>query len=101
MPLDPDRVQAIFLAAVEAEDLAQRSEVLNAQCADDAQLRARVEALLRLHDQSRELPEVGTLNIAREREAPAMEPSAASAGKIIAGRYRLLEEIGEGGMGTV
>ena len=100
MPLDPDRVQAIFLAAVEAEDLAQRSEVLNAQCADDTE-RARVEALLRLHDQSRELPEVGTLNIAREREAPAMGPSAASAGKIIAGRYRLLEEIGEGGMGTV
>jgi serine/threonine protein kinase len=101
MPLDPDRVQAIFLAAVEAEDLAQRSEVLNAQCADDTELRARVEALLRLHDQSRELPEVGTLNVAREREAPATGPSAASAGKIIAGRYRLLEEIGEGGMGTV
>src|SRR5580700_8483392 len=101
MPLDPDRVQAIFLAAVEAEDLAQRSEVLNAQCADDAQLRARVEALLRLHDQSRELPEVGTLNFARERQATAIGPTEASAGKIVGGRYRLLEEIGEGGMGTV
>ncbi len=101
MPLDPDRVQAIFLAAVEAEDPAKRSEVLNAQCADDAELRARVETLLRLHDQSRGLPEVGTFNFARERQATGIGPTAASAGKIIDGRYRLLEEIGEGGMGTV
>jgi eukaryotic-like serine/threonine-protein kinase len=101
MPLDPDRVQAIFLAAVEAENLAKRSDVLNAQCADDAELRARVEALLRVHDQSRGLPEVGTLNFARERQATAIGPTAAGAGKIVADRYRLLEEIGEGGMGTV
>src|SRR5580698_4466575 len=101
MPLDPERVQAIFLAAVEADDLAKRSEVLNAQCADDAELRARVEALLRLHDQSRKLPDVGPLNFAPERQATAMGPTAASAGKIVDGRYRLLEEIGEGGMGTV
>jgi serine/threonine protein kinase len=101
MPLDPDRVQAVFLAAVEAEDLTKRSDVLNAQCADDAELRARVEALLRLHDQSRELPDVGTLNFAGERQPSAIGPTEASAGKIVGGRYRLLEEIGEGGMGTV
>ncbi|HEV7998524.1 MAG TPA: serine/threonine-protein kinase, partial [Planctomycetaceae bacterium] len=101
MPLDPDRVQAIFLDAVEANDLAKRAEILNTQCADDAELRARVESLLRLHDQARGLPDVGTLDFARERQATAIGPTAASAGQIIDGRYRLLEEIGEGGMGTV
>src|ERR1700733_8167635 len=101
MPLDPDRVQAIFLAAVETEDLAKRAEIVNAQCADDAELRARVETLLSLHDQARELPQVGTLNFARERQATPVGPNAVRVGTIIDGRYRLLEEIGEGGMGTV
>src|SRR5580704_2264640 len=101
MPLDPDRVQTIFLAAVETEDLAKRAEIVNAQCADDAELRARVETLLNLHDQARELPQVGSLNFARERQATPIGPNAVSVGQIIDGRYRLLEEIGEGGMGTV
>jgi serine/threonine protein kinase/tetratricopeptide (TPR) repeat protein len=101
MPLDPDRVQAIFLAAVETEDLAKRAEILNAQCADDAELRARVEKLLNLHDQSRELPDVGTPNFAQERQPTVAGPTAPSSGNVIGGRYRLLEEIGEGGMGTV
>src|ERR1700722_7094231 len=101
MPLDASRVQAIFLAAVEVEDPAQRAEVLNAQCAGDPELLARVEALLRAHEQSRELPGVGTLAFARERQATEAGQTSASPGKIIADRYRLLEEIGEGGMGTV
>src|SRR5579862_285234 len=94
MPIDPDRVQAVFLAAVEANNPAERAAIVNAQCAGDDELRARVEALLRAHDQSGELPDVGTLDFAGQRPASV-------AGKIIADRYRLLEEIGEGGMGTV
>jgi serine/threonine protein kinase/tetratricopeptide (TPR) repeat protein len=101
MPIDPSRVQAVFLAAVEAKDPAERAQIVNAQCTGDDELRARVEALLLAHDQSGELPEVGTLDYAGKRQATIVGPTTSTAGKIIADRYRLLEEIGEGGMGTV
>jgi serine/threonine protein kinase/tetratricopeptide (TPR) repeat protein len=101
MSIDHGRVQAVFLAAVEAKDPAERAQIVNAQCAGDDELRARVEALLRAHDQSGELPDVGTLDFAGERQATVVGPTTSTAGKIIADRYRLLEEIGEGGMGTV
>jgi serine/threonine protein kinase len=101
MPIDPGRVQAVFLAAVEAKDPAERAAIVNSQCTGDDELRARVEALLRAHDQSGELPDVGTLDFAGKPQVSVAGPVAAASGKIIADRYRLLEEIGEGGMGTV
>jgi hypothetical protein len=42
MPIDPGRVQAIFLAAVETKDPAERASIVNVQCAGDDELRARV-----------------------------------------------------------
>ncbi len=50
MPLDPDRVQAVFLSAVECHDPAARAAVLDRECSTDAELRRRVEALLIAHD---------------------------------------------------
>jgi hypothetical protein len=51
MTLDPGRVQAVFLAALEQETPADRGAVLDRECAADAELRRRVEALLVAHDQ--------------------------------------------------
>jgi hypothetical protein len=51
MPLDPKRVQAVFLEAVNYHDPADREAVLDAECSADVELRRRVEALLRAHDQ--------------------------------------------------
>ena len=100
MSIDPSRVQAVFLAAVESKDPAERGEILNAHCAGDAALCQRVKALLQAHDQTDELPGAGSLDFLIERQATAIGSTTALSGKIIAGRYKLIEEIGEGGMGT-
>jgi hypothetical protein len=50
MTLDSDRVQAIFLMAVEEKTPRDRAAVLDRECADEVELRCRVEALLIAHD---------------------------------------------------
>ncbi len=52
MPTDARRVQAVFPAAAEIADPADRAKFLDGACDGDAALRARVEALLRAHDQA-------------------------------------------------
>jgi hypothetical protein len=51
MPLDPKRVQAVFLKAVDHDHAADRATVLDRACSDDLTLRRRVEQLLKAHDQ--------------------------------------------------
>jgi len=50
MPLNPTRVQAIFLEAADYHDRVDRAAILDRECSDDLELRRRVEALLRAHD---------------------------------------------------
>src|SRR5262249_37179672 len=73
MPPDPKRVQAVFLAAVECHDPADRAAVLDAECAGDAELRRRVEVLLGAHDRFDESLDVPLAGI-RRGLAPLAEP---------------------------
>jgi hypothetical protein len=50
MPLDPKRVQAIFLEAANYHELADRAAILDRECMGDSELSQRVEALLKAHD---------------------------------------------------
>src|SRR5262249_29964052 len=97
MPLDPKHVQAVFLTAIECEQPFQRAAVLVQQCGDDSELRGRVEALLQVYDEPGDLPPV-RLGLTAVAGEPA---SVYVPGTLISGRYKLVEAIAEGGMGTV
>src|SRR5579875_750997 len=114
MAADPRRVKELFVAALDLPDSQARQAFLERECAGDAELRQRLEALLKAHENpasvlERPLAAVGPVDAgAISSQAPVNEPVTTSypapaedVGSIIAGRYKLLEQIGEGGMGTV
>src|SRR5712692_7017365 len=95
----PSVVEDIFLAALEKGTPEERAAFLNAACKEDSELRRRVERLLEAHPKAGGLLE-GPARPAGE-ETVAYVPTGEQVGAVIAGRYKLLEQIGEGGMGTV
>src|SRR5258708_3047735 len=95
----PSVVEDIFLAALEKGAPEERAAFLNAACKDDSDLRRRVERLLEAHPKAGGFLE-GLARPAAEQTA-AYVPSGEQVGTIVASRYKLLEQIGEGGMGTV
>src|SRR3954452_293587 len=90
------RVRAIFLEAIEEHAPEQWPDFIERACAGDAALRAGVEKLLLAR------AEIGSFHEAnRPSDAPSIaEPAAERPGTAI-GPYKLLQPIGEGGMGAV
>src|SRR5262245_11747819 len=100
MPADAARVKEIFLAASDKQG-EERAAFLNEACGGDAELRRRVEALLAAHDEAGSF-----LERPPERPTAAGETSRRGVGVpeeagTRVGVYKLLQQIGEGGMGTV
>src|SRR4029079_12055340 len=90
------RERDIFIEVLEG-DTADRAAILATACGEDAALRDRVERLLMEHERAATFildmpPAEGGVTIAR--------PLAEGRGTII-GPYKLLQQIGEGGMGAV
>jgi hypothetical protein len=118
--IDPERVKALFLAAIGRGDPADRRAFLDAQVGDDALMLDRLAA----YDQP---PSALDRPLADDPEAadtpdairpvPSQPPGGTDGGgttalrpnndgpdlldTIIADRYKIRQEIGEGGMGTV
>jgi eukaryotic-like serine/threonine-protein kinase len=93
-----DCTESLFAGAV-ALPPEERGAYLDRECAGDPALRDRLLALLRAHDCAGNVidrPVNGDPDQTAGYVATSEQP-----GTIIAGRYKLLEEIGEGGMGTV
>lgn len=97
MAIDSERMQMAFLAAVESADGIARAAIVARFADGDAEFAARLNVLLNAHDGPDRLP---NLPFAQARDAfdgrDACQP-----GLLVAGRYRLFAEIGEGGTGSV
>jgi eukaryotic-like serine/threonine-protein kinase len=111
-----EQIEALFDAARQLANPAARRTFLDEACADDADLRARVEALLSAQaDADKFFSEIAPFG---RTPPPATGPSAAGTGSAGTGipteqsvpaegpgsridRYKLLQKIGEGGCGVV
>ena len=91
------RERDIFIEALEKDNPSERAALLDKACRADAELRRRVERLLEEHERQEvfmlDLPPAG-LN------ATVDLPVTERPGTVI-GPYKLLQQIGEGGMGVV
>src|SRR5579864_4050999 len=91
--------RSIFMEALGFDDPREREAHILRACGGDERLRARVEALLRRHqsDDVLALDRVPDVDLSVTADLP---PAAEHPGTVI-GPYKLLEQIGEGGMGIV
>ncbi|MFO0936339.1 MAG: serine/threonine-protein kinase [Gemmataceae bacterium] len=100
--------EEFFFAALDRTSPADRAAYLDEACAGRPELRARVEKLLAAH------PRIGGfLDSGESGEAAAIpesgeaavtvkfQPDAEAGLAVVVGRYKLLQQIGQGGMGTV
>src|SRR5688572_17544761 len=88
--------QSLFIEALEKEDPAQRAAFLERACAGDTDLRRRIDRLLARHEEGGGFLEPPAHTLAATIDDPVPERPGT-----VVGPYRLMEEIGEGGMGLV
>ena len=98
MPNNSSQVESLFAAAAELFG-ESRKAFLDRECAGQEALRRQLEGLLQAHDRVNH--PLDSPAVKHDGLEPTCLADAQAVGTIIAGRYKLLEQIGEGGMGTV
>ncbi len=91
-----EKVKAIFLQAVDQCAPDQWGPYLDKACGEDEELRQAVEVLLDAHASDESLLDKGAIAAGATIDQPPIEQP----GTVI-GPYKLLQQIGEGGMGVV
>jgi serine/threonine protein kinase/tetratricopeptide (TPR) repeat protein len=95
--VDFAKLQEIFLAAVERHLPEDWDAYVNQACADDDELRRQVNLLLQAHREAGSVPGAA----ASEPDQTRADQTATEAPGALIGPYKLMEQIGEGGMGLV
>jgi serine/threonine protein kinase len=88
--------KSIFLQAIEMESVAEREAYLDQACEGNQPLRAEVEALLRAHEAPQRVLDAPVGGTPTTDQAPLSEKPGTTIGP-----YKLLQQVGEGGMGVV
>ncbi len=94
MENDHDRIESILVTALEIQCEIEREKYVRQACGDDTALRSRVDELIGNHMQA------GSFLDAQPQVASNLDFDEEKSGSII-GPYKLLEKLGEGGMGVV
>src|SRR4051812_776583 len=93
-PMNPEE---IFHAAIARPTPEERAAYLDVACGQDAALRALVEDLVKAHEAAGSFLEPPALGAAAPTTVQPPEPVPDA----VLGPYKLIQQIGEGGMGTV
>src|SRR5262245_29053773 len=97
MSSEQPKLETIFARAIEIAAPEERAAFLDQACAGDAELRSNAESLVRDHFRAGAFLQRPAAYLAGTIETSA---AAEHPGTVI-GPYKLVEQIGEGGMGTV
>jgi serine/threonine protein kinase/Tol biopolymer transport system component len=97
--MDPNQVdiKSLFSEAIKKRTAAERAAYLDEICGNNHTLRAEFEELLKIHDEADDFLEAPPVDCDVTLDT---DPLTEAPGTVI-GRYKLLEQIGEGGMAVV
>jgi eukaryotic-like serine/threonine-protein kinase len=97
--------ETIFDAVLQLNSAAKRKAYLDMACGDDTELRHKIEGLLEAHERAEGFyanagVELHTMGSGNSEATLIASPLSEGPGAVI-GRYKLLQKVGEGGMGVV
>jgi WD40 repeat protein/serine/threonine protein kinase len=93
----PRNEESIFAQALEQPSAAERAAFLDAACGNDAMRRARIDKLLQRHEESDGFLAKPFFEATPTTDTPALTDGPGTR----IGPYKLLQQLGEGGMGVV